>query len=139
MPTASERLVWAQGGPEDVKLITTTLPSQPSTPLKISATICWENYMPLLRQHLYDQGTQLYCAPTVDGREVWLSSMTHIALEGRCFVLSACQMSIRSFLVGRFVARAYLDCLVSFRLITSLKKRITSRLDPRAQMVRVSK
>jgi predicted amidohydrolase len=114
MPTASERLVWAQGGPEDVKLITTTLPSRPTTPLNISATICWENYMPLLRQHLYDQGTQLYCAPTVDGREVWLSSMTHIALEGRCFVLSACQMSIRTILSWAFFTFTYLTVCFRF-------------------------
>lgn len=97
MPTASERLIWAQGSPEDARLVTTSLPPASSiTPqeLKISATICWENYMPLFRQHLYDLGTQIYCAPTVDGREVWASTMVHIALEGRCFVLSANQMSI---------------------------------------------
>lgn len=108
MPTGSERLIWGQGYSTDVKLITTTIPSTtPPTsistsptplspapiPLKISAAICWENYMPLLRYRLYELGTQIYCAPTVDGREVWGSTMVHIALEGRCFVLSANQMS----------------------------------------------
>ena len=39
----------------------------------------------------YLKGTQIYCAPTVDARPVWQSTMTHIALEGRCFVLAACQ------------------------------------------------
>lgn len=39
----------------------------------------------------YSKGTQIYCAPTVDARPVWQNTMTHIALEGRCFVLSACQ------------------------------------------------
>src|SRR6185295_9066788 len=34
-----------------------------------------------------------YCAPTVDDRETWAGTMRHIALEGRCFVLSACQFS----------------------------------------------
>ena len=34
--------------------------------------------------------------PTVDDREVWQSTMQHIALEGRCFVLSACQYLPRS-------------------------------------------
>ncbi|KAI0320345.1 carbon-nitrogen hydrolase [Amylostereum chailletii] len=58
---------------------------------KLSATICWENYMPLLRTFYYSKGTQLYCAPTVDARPVWQHTMTHIALEGRCFVLAACQ------------------------------------------------
>ena len=39
----------------------------------------------------YSQGVQIYCAPTVDSRPVWQHTMHHIALEGRCFVLSACQ------------------------------------------------
>ena len=47
--------------------------------------------MPMYRQHLYGQGVQLWCAPTVDAREIWATSMRHIAYEGRCFVLSACQ------------------------------------------------
>jgi len=101
MPTASERLVWAQGDASDAKLVRTTLPSSSSSSqalnLNISATICWENYMPLFRQHLYDLGTQIYCAPTVDGREVWANTIVHIALEGRCFVLSANQMSSGPF------------------------------------------
>ena len=44
-----------------------------------------------VRSFYYAQGTQIYCAPTVDSRPVWQSTMIHIALEGRCFVLSACQ------------------------------------------------
>jgi len=40
---------------------------------------------------LYRKGVQFYCAPTVDDRESWPGTMRHIALEGRCFVLSACQ------------------------------------------------
>ena len=36
-------------------------------------------------------GVAFYCAPTVDDRETWPVTMRHIALEGRCFVLSAVQ------------------------------------------------
>lgn len=47
--------------------------------------------MPLLRAALYARGIQFYCAPTVDDRETWTPTMRHVALEGRCFVLSASQ------------------------------------------------
>ena len=52
--------------------------------------------MPLLRMAMYAKGVQLYCAPTADDRDTWLPTMRHIALEGRCFVLSACQYLTRS-------------------------------------------
>jgi nitrilase len=52
--------------------------------------------MPLLRMAMYAKGIQLYCAPTADDRDSWLPSMRHVALEGRCFVLSACQLLRRS-------------------------------------------
>lgn len=96
MPTASERIVWGQGGPEDTRLVSTTLstgPNDPALPVNISAVICWENYMPLFRQHIYNQGSQIYCAPTVDARDSFTTTMQHIATEGRVFVLSANQMS----------------------------------------------
>ena len=47
--------------------------------------------MPMLRMAMYDQGVTLYCAPTADDRDSWPATMRHIAMEGRCFVLSACQ------------------------------------------------
>lgn len=46
-----------------------------------------------MRTFYYSKGTQIYCAPTVDARPAWQHTMIHIALEGRCFVLSACQFS----------------------------------------------
>ena len=47
--------------------------------------------MPMLRMHMYSKGVSIYCAPTADDRDTWLPSMQHIALEGRCYVLTACQ------------------------------------------------
>lgn len=84
MPTASERLIWGLGDGSNLQAVDTGLG-------RIGMAICWENYMPLYRHHLYSQGVQLWCAPTVDSREIWQSSMRHIAYEGRCFVLSPCQ------------------------------------------------
>jgi nitrilase len=84
MPTAMERLVWGFGDGSTLPVFETPLG-------KLGAVICWENYMPLLRMAMYSKGVQLYCAPTADDRDTWVSSMQHIALEGRCFVLAACQ------------------------------------------------
>lgn len=84
MPTGAERLIWGFGDGSTMPVIDTPLG-------RIGAVICWENYMPMLRMAMYDQGVTLYCAPTADDRDGWASTMRHIALEGRCFVLSACQ------------------------------------------------
>ena len=89
MPTAMERLIWGFGDGSTLDVIPTDIG-------RLGAVICWENYMPQLRLALYGQGVELYCAPTVDDRETWLPTMRHIAVEGRCFVLSAAQFSRRS-------------------------------------------
>ncbi|MBK7742199.1 MAG: nitrilase [Betaproteobacteria bacterium] len=84
MPTALERMIWGFGDGS-------TLTAVPSPYGPIGAVICWKNYMPLLRTAMYAKNIALYCAPTADDRDTWLPSMQHVALEGRCFVLSACQ------------------------------------------------
>jgi nitrilase len=88
MPTAAERLVWGFGDGSTLGVFDTPLG-------KLGAVICWENYMPMLRMAMYARGVSLYCAPTADDRETWLSTVRHVALEGRCFVLSACQFTRR--------------------------------------------
>jgi nitrilase len=84
MPTAMERIVWGFGDGSTLPVIDTPLG-------KLGTVICWENYMPLMRTAMYAKGIQIYCAPTADDRDTWLPSMQMIALEGRCFVISACQ------------------------------------------------
>ena len=85
MPTGTERLIWGQGDGS-------TLPVVDTPAGRIGAAICWENNMPLLRVAMYAKGVQVWCAPTVDERDMWQSTMRHIAHEGRMFVISACQV-----------------------------------------------
>lgn len=83
-PTGSERLIWGEGGAADLEVFPTELG-------KIGGLICWENLMPLARMALYQQGIQIYLAPTADARATWLPVLQHIAQESRCFVLGANQ------------------------------------------------
>ena len=84
MPTALERMIWGFGDGS-----TLTVVDSPYG--RIGSVICWENYMPMLRMAMYAKNVALYCAPTADDRDTWIASMRHVALEGRCFVLTACQ------------------------------------------------
>lgn len=83
MPTNCERLIWAQGDGS-------TLKSYDSSAGKIGGLICWENFMPLARNAIYESGAQILASPTWDRGPEWLGSMQHIAREGGLFVLSAC-------------------------------------------------
>ena len=83
-PTASERLIWGEGDGSTLTVVDTPYG-------KMGGLICWENYMPLARTAMYAKGVQLYLAPTADARDVWQSTIRHIAVEGRCFVLSCNQ------------------------------------------------
>ncbi|CAH0187247.1 carbon-nitrogen hydrolase family protein [Pseudomonas mediterranea] len=85
MPTGTERLIWGKGDGS-------TLPVIDSQVGRVGAAVCWENMMPLLRTAMYAKGVEVWCAPTVDEREMWQVTMRHIAHEGRCFVVSACQV-----------------------------------------------
>lgn len=88
-PTGSERLIWGEGDGSTLKVSETPYG-------KIGSLICWENYMPLPRVHMYQQGVGLYLAPTADSRDSWQNTIRHIAIEGRCFVIACNQYVTKS-------------------------------------------
>jgi nitrilase len=87
VPTGGERIVWAQGDGSTLEVYDTPLG-------KIGGLICWENYMPLARYTMFARGTQLYVAATWDRGEPWLSTLRHIAKEGRVYVIG-CSIAMR--------------------------------------------
>jgi len=84
VPTTYERLVWGKGDGSTLPIFNTEIGT-------FGSVICWENYMPLMRLTMYSKDIQIYLAPNADGTERWNATMRHIALEGRCFVLSCVQ------------------------------------------------
>ncbi|NKJ42421.1 nitrilase [Novosphingobium sp. SG720] len=122
MPTGAERLIWGFGDGSTLPVIDTPLG-------RIGAVICWENYMPMLRMAMYDQGITLYCAPTADDRDSWAATMQHVALEGRCFVLSACQH------ITRGAYPADYDCALGDDPATVLMRGGSLMVDPLGQVL----
>jgi nitrilase len=83
VPTTGERLVYGLGDGS-------TLDVWPLPIGRLGGLVCWENYMPLARYSLYAQGVELYLAPTWDRGEPWISTLRHIAKEGRVYVIGVC-------------------------------------------------
>jgi nitrilase len=95
IPTGGERLVWGMGDGSDLEVY--DLPFG-----RVSGLICWENYMPLARYALAAWGTEIFVAPTWDRGEPWLSTMRHVAKEGRSYVIGCCTPIRKSDVPDRF-------------------------------------
>ncbi len=80
MPTGGERLVWGMGDGSTLPVFATPFG-------RLGGLTCWENYMPLARYAMYAQHIDIWCAPTWDNSDVWVSTLRHIAVEGRVYVL----------------------------------------------------
>jgi nitrilase len=80
VPTGGERTVWGNGDGSTLTVLDTPLG-------RVGGLICWENLMPLARAALYQQGIDIYIAPTWDNSDSWISTLRHIAREGRVFVV----------------------------------------------------
>ena len=98
-PTGQEGRIWSQGDGSELTALETPYGT-------MGSVICWENYMPLLRAAMYAKGVSLYLAPTADSRDHWQNAVQHIALEGRCFVLSCNQYVTKSMLPEGLAAAA---------------------------------
>lgn len=82
VPTGAERLVWGMGDGSSLTVIETPFG-------RLGGLTSWENYMPLARMALYEQGIDIYVAPTWDNSDVWFPTLRHIAKEGRVYVVGA--------------------------------------------------
>ena len=82
VPTGAERLVWGMGDGSALDVVETRFG-------RLGGLTSWENYMPLARMALYEQGIDVYVAPTWDNSEVWAATLRHIAKEGRVYVVGA--------------------------------------------------
>jgi nitrilase len=100
VPTGAERLVWAQGDGSTLEAYDTPFG-------KLGGLICWENYMPLARYAMYAWGTQVYVAATWDRGEPWLSTLRHIAKEGRMYVIGVCMPMRASDVPDQYEFRKY--------------------------------
>ena len=94
-PTGTERVIWSEDDGKSLVTFQTKIG-------KLGGLICWENYMPLARISMYKKGVEIYIAPTADSREEWTSTMQHIALEGRCFVLGCNQFFTKSMYPDKY-------------------------------------
>ena len=80
VPTGSERTVWGRGDGSTLGVVQTPF-------ARIGGLICWENYMPLARFHMYAQGVDVWLAPTLAQGSGWVASMQHLARENRMYVI----------------------------------------------------
>ncbi len=84
-PTYDERLVWGSGDGHGLRV-------HQVGDFKVSGLNCWENWVPGIRHALYAQGTQLHVAGWPGSRGLTDDITRFIAMEGRCYVLSAGQL-----------------------------------------------
>ena len=80
VPTGSERTVWGMGDGSTLRVVDTPFG-------RLGGLICWENYMPLARFHMYAQGVDLWIAPTLAIGDGWVATLQHLARENRMFVV----------------------------------------------------
>jgi predicted amidohydrolase len=82
VPTFNERLIWGQGDGSGVRVVETPVG-------RVGGLICWEHWMPLVRQRLHVEGEDIHVALWPSVKEMHQIASRHYAFEGRCFVVAA--------------------------------------------------
>lgn len=81
-PTFHERLIWSDGDGHGLQV-------HDWTGVRVGALNCYENWLPLARQALYQQGEQVHIATWPGDLDVTDNISQFIAMEGRIYVVSA--------------------------------------------------
>ncbi|MFN0084966.1 MAG: carbon-nitrogen hydrolase family protein [Blastocatellia bacterium] len=89
VPTFNERLIWGQGDGAGLRVVETPAG-------RIGSLICWEHWMPLVRQKLHAEREEIHIAQWPAVREMYQIASRHYAFEGRCFVVAAGAIMRRS-------------------------------------------
>jgi nitrilase len=82
MPTYEERLVWSAGDANGLK-------THEWRGFRLGGLNCWENWMPLPRQALYELGENVHVAVWPGSAALTTDISRFVALEGRSYVVSA--------------------------------------------------
>jgi predicted amidohydrolase len=85
MPTFSEKMVYGIGDGAGLRSVDTPFG-------KLTASICWEHWMPLTRHALHQSGETVHVALWPNVHEMLQVCSRHYAFEGRCFVIAVGQM-----------------------------------------------
>lgn len=99
-PTFHERLLWGDGDAHGLQV-------QDVAGFKVGGLNCYENWQPLARQALYEQGEQLHIATWPGDLDVTNHITQFIAMEGRIYVASVSGLLRASDIPASFPLRKY--------------------------------
>lgn len=99
-PTFHERLLWADGDAHGLQV-------QKVNGFNVGGLNCYENWQPLARQALYEQGEQLHIATWPGDLDVTNHITQFIAMEGRIYVASVSGLLRSSDIPNSFPLRKY--------------------------------
>ncbi len=98
MPTFEERMVWGTGDGHGLR-------THRVGDFVVGGLNCWENWIPSVRHALYAQGEDLHVAGWPGSVGLTTDITRFIALEGRCYVLSAGGLLPRSAVPDSFALK----------------------------------